>query len=246
MRSLKNLVWYLAVLVLGAATPAASQPVLASWGWSASAPLSQAVTAQYGHSGFDQGQVQSTFSAPQIAHPHKKTEFVFNYFALAYAKTLWATHGGPASASPDTNGSADLALSWTQNTNSIPAVLSVQYNLSDYPRGTGQGSSQSTEFNWLLSQNRVVKSGDVFLRNPKWQPTLATDALYTFRQTNAALPAALDSLPAMQNLVTNPQNWIVTPQGLQITCGSLGNCNSTALVPWAELSLYLRKGGLAP
>jgi hypothetical protein len=114
--------------------------------WTASAPLSSEAIEMYNLG--DRCPLQLSEAIPQIYKPVTGKSRLFNQAAEKFGQGLWTSEGGPQRSNPDLDGDADLSLDWSQDKDSLPPVLSINFVLSEYTRGAAHGDSGNYSFNW--------------------------------------------------------------------------------------------------
>jgi len=129
-----------------------------------------------------------------------------------------------------------------------PQLASTSVTNLWYGHGAAHPNLDFIEFNWLLKENREIKSDDVFRPHTGWEQFLAS-------QCDEAARAQLgdeyaDNPPpgkipdAMFGIVSNPRSWKIDSEGITIVFGPYEiGCHACTpnpvTIPWRALRRFL-------
>jgi len=116
-----------------------------------------------------------------------------------------------------------------------------------FPLDAAHGGGSYSGFNWLVSQHRLVRASDIFIKNAGWLKAL-TALADADRQDLGNLPSWAPKLD-----FADTRHWVLGADGLglaysaaQFTGFEEGGLGGVDVIPWAKLTPYLRKDGIVP
>lgn len=128
-------------------------------------------------------------------------------------------------------------------------MISVRFDLSEYAHRAAHGSTFILGLNTVLPAVTPIAADDLFAAGTTWRPFLTKRAME--RIAAALMRTSLDqdfqlAPELMRDVVSRPERWTLTPAGLAIMFGpeDLGfavDVPQDAVIPWSELTPYLRK-----
>jgi uncharacterized protein YecT (DUF1311 family) len=129
-----------------------------------------------------------------------------------------------------------------------PQLVSTSVSNFWYGHGAAHPNLDFIEFNWLLRENREIRSDDVFRSHTGWEQFLAAQCDSAARAQLGDMYA--DNPPpgkipdAMFGIVSNPQSWKIDNEGITVAFGPYEiGCHACTpnpvTIPWSALRPFL-------
>jgi hypothetical protein len=215
--------------------------------WSDQIPASE-VPADGG--GVMQGGLPVTLSQvlPRAVLPISPASASFNEAVMDFGRELWKRLGGPPRSNPGIDSFEDVDIDYALDSDSLPGVISVVFPWNYDEHGAAHGEFGFNDFNWNVAQNRPVEISDIFDTKTDWRHGLADAMMQAFQNENEAFFGNYTE-DQMAQAVSDPTQWGLTKRGLRMDtqtyeAGGYAAGAPAAIVDWAELKPYLKKGGL--
>jgi hypothetical protein len=179
---------------------------------------------------------------PDIVSPVTPQTRQFNEAVKQFGLVIWSEFGGPPRANPEEDGYTDVTVDYSPNIEPVPGVISIEFSAGNSHHGAADGGEyDSFDFNWDVAENRPVKAGDIFDETTDWKNGLADAVNDYFRRQTYLRGVEVDAA-----IVSDPYRWALLQSGLRVdgAFGGHSQGETSALITWAALKPYLKKGGL--
>jgi uncharacterized protein len=175
---------------------------------------------------------------PQIENPRDEDEKSWN--------TIVVQRANGALKNPIDNKCTDINAKYTISF-SNKHLISLQSEQFWYAHRTPHGYKNRISFSWLVEGNRELQASDLFDSKTGWRKKLVALVAQKLKEQAITDEAAYKIEPStLMNIVTSPDCWVISKDGLGIQFGEyeLGSRTSPlVIIDWKSLAPYISKNG---